>query len=95
MNQKIYSDQELKGKWYLMRHCPENCEAGKKAVHLRSVLVAERMAEQNPGPARASPRCGVYEESLQHQDESPGCDLSVAGTQRTVGYRKKGTLFLL
>lgn len=35
MNQKTYSDQELKGKWYLMRHCPENCEAGKKAVHLR------------------------------------------------------------
>lgn len=58
-------------------------------------MVAERMAEQNPGPARACLRWGVYEESLRHQDESPGCDLSVAGAQRTLGYGKKGTLFLL
>ena len=52
-------------------------------------MVAQRTTEQNPGPARACLRCGVYGESLQHQDESPGCNLSAGGTQRTLGDRKK------
>lgn len=53
------------------------------------MLVAERIAEQNPGPARARLRCGVYGESLQRQDESPGYNLSTGGAQRTLGNRKK------
>lgn len=51
-------------------------------------MVAERIAEQNPGPARACQRCGVYEARLQHQDESTGCDPSAQRTPETQKERR-------